>query len=281
MKILRRAAVGGALTLALLGLSTATAQTDTGLNMSAGVASADEGRSFPGCPLLLENKSSGPCVEKLQNELKKVNPAHNLTVTKTFDAPTRIAVLDFQGRNHLDADGNVGSVTADELQRQYDAIVNEAQPPVQPGAPTAPAQDEPPNIPNPSIPPGGPFPNPKDPAVWEPEGIIVNIGKYEAVYKKDGAGATYWFTRAATAMLDEDNFVFRSTPEDKAKSCASVNFSSLADRSTEICVVALAQRQLFQDKTKQANEENACLRVKVLADIPVGFESDNGRLCMD
>src|SRR6476469_7191817 len=93
-----------------------------GLCASAGVASASEERSFPDCPLLLEDKSSGPCVEKLQEELNAVNPEYGLVVTKRFDAPTRIAVLDFQGRNHLDADGNVGSATADELQRQFDAV---------------------------------------------------------------------------------------------------------------------------------------------------------------
>src|SRR5256885_7613141 len=71
-----------------------------GLFVITGVASASDDRSFTGCPLLLEAKSSGPCVEKLQSELNAVNPQYKLTVTKSFDAPTRIAVLDFQGRNH-------------------------------------------------------------------------------------------------------------------------------------------------------------------------------------
>jgi peptidoglycan hydrolase-like protein with peptidoglycan-binding domain len=83
-------------------------------------ASAAAGESLAGCPLLLEDKSSGRCVKTLQRELNVVNPAHNLIVTRVFDAPTRIAVLDFQGRNDLPADGNVGPITAAELQKQYD-----------------------------------------------------------------------------------------------------------------------------------------------------------------
>jgi hypothetical protein len=105
----------------------------SGSGMCAGVASTSDEHSFPGCPLLLEGKSGGPCVEKLQSELDTVNPGYNLVVTKTFDAPTRIAVLDFQGRNHLGADGNVGPITADALQKQYETIAN-PQPQPQPQA---------------------------------------------------------------------------------------------------------------------------------------------------
>jgi small ligand-binding sensory domain FIST len=43
---------------------------------------------------------------------------YHLDADGEFEADTRIAVLDFQGRNHLGADGNVGAVTADELSRQ-------------------------------------------------------------------------------------------------------------------------------------------------------------------
>jgi putative peptidoglycan binding protein len=105
-----------------------------GLGANTGLASAAEDRSFPGCPLLLENVSSGPCVETLQRELNATNPGYNLQITATFDAPTRIAVLDFQGRNQLGADGNVGSITADELQRQSGVMAPEA--PEAPEAPT-------------------------------------------------------------------------------------------------------------------------------------------------
>ena len=89
------------------------------LTLGSGIAAADtESGSFPGCPLLLENRSTGSCVTQLQNDLNDVNDGYHLTPDGEFGADTRIAVLDFQGRNHLGADGNVGAVTADELSRQ-------------------------------------------------------------------------------------------------------------------------------------------------------------------
>lgn len=74
-------------------------------------------RSFPGCPLLIE-RFSGDCVVQLQRALNSVNSAYGLTEDGQFGPMTRIAVLDFQGRNRLGADGNVGGITADELLRQ-------------------------------------------------------------------------------------------------------------------------------------------------------------------
>lgn len=74
--------------------------------------------SFAGCPVLLEDRSSGSCVRKLQRYLNAVNDEYDLAVTGRFGRDTRIAVLDFQGRNGLDADGNVGDDTARELRRQ-------------------------------------------------------------------------------------------------------------------------------------------------------------------
>jgi peptidoglycan hydrolase-like protein with peptidoglycan-binding domain len=114
-----------------------------GLGTTTGVASAAEARSFPGCPVLLEDKSSGPCVERLQQELNTVNSGYHLQTTATFDAPTRIAVLDFQGRNHLGADGNVGAITADELDRQSGATTPEAPPAPAPAPAPAPEASSP------------------------------------------------------------------------------------------------------------------------------------------
>lgn len=74
--------------------------------------------SFPGCPLLVEAASTGPCVERLQRSLNEVNADYDLPVTGFFGRSTRVAVLDFQGRNGLGADGNVGSDTARALARQ-------------------------------------------------------------------------------------------------------------------------------------------------------------------
>jgi peptidoglycan hydrolase-like protein with peptidoglycan-binding domain len=84
-----------------------------------------QARSFPGCPLLIE-RFAGDCVRKLQNDLNIVHPEYRLAVDGAFGPNTRIAVLDFQGRNHLGADGNVGGITADALSAQL--------PPPVPGA---------------------------------------------------------------------------------------------------------------------------------------------------
>jgi peptidoglycan hydrolase-like protein with peptidoglycan-binding domain len=73
-------------------------------------------RSFEGCPALVGN-STGSCVRMLQYELDSVGP-YNLLVDGTFGQDTFTAVLDFQGRNHLGADGIVGPVTADLLDAQ-------------------------------------------------------------------------------------------------------------------------------------------------------------------
>jgi peptidoglycan hydrolase-like protein with peptidoglycan-binding domain len=85
-------------------------------------AEAAEDGSFDGCPVLIEGRSTGECVAKLQTELNAVNPAYGLTPDGTFGPGTRIAVLDFQGRNGLGADGTVGRSTAQKLQQQFDAI---------------------------------------------------------------------------------------------------------------------------------------------------------------
>ena len=102
------AAMAGAVAMTLLNGGTA----------SAGIAD----RSFPGCPMLTENHSTGPCVERLQNDLNAVNPGYNLTADGVFGEGTRIAVLDFQGQNKrkygLGADGQVGAATADLLAQQ-------------------------------------------------------------------------------------------------------------------------------------------------------------------
>jgi peptidoglycan hydrolase-like protein with peptidoglycan-binding domain len=103
------------------------------LAMGAGPAIAapdTEYRSFPGCPLLVE-RFSGDCVQRLQHELNGVLSEYNLQEDGTFGAGTRIAVLDYQGRHHLPADGNVGSITADALQSEYDAT---QPPPAAPGS---------------------------------------------------------------------------------------------------------------------------------------------------
>lgn len=85
----------------------------------AGPAAADdtENRSYPGCPLLLEGQTSS-CVERLQRDLNAVDPDYALPETGFFGPATRTAVLDFQGRRRLPADGNVGGLTADALARE-------------------------------------------------------------------------------------------------------------------------------------------------------------------
>lgn len=103
--------------LALAGIATAPrASADT----AAQEPPPSETASFDGCPLLLEGQRS-ECVAQLQRKLNRVNSAYDLDVTGFFGPNTRIAVLDFQGRNHLPADGNVGQTTAHELDSQAGA----------------------------------------------------------------------------------------------------------------------------------------------------------------
>jgi len=80
-------------------------------------AHENETRSYPDCPLLVEG-DSGDCVARLQHDLNMVNTYYNLPQTGFFGVLTRTAVLDFQGRNGLDADGNVGGETTDVLADQ-------------------------------------------------------------------------------------------------------------------------------------------------------------------
>ncbi|NMO90062.1 peptidoglycan-binding protein [Actinomycetospora sp. TBRC 11914] len=115
----------------------------------SGVASAQTGSSFAGCPQLNEG-DRGPCVEKLQTELNAVHPYH-LEVDGIFGKNTRIALLDFQGRNHrtqpyLGADGRFGPATAKELQSQYDQVTNKSEPPT-PGGTGDPRSEPPANPP--------------------------------------------------------------------------------------------------------------------------------------
>ena len=83
----------------------------------AQAASPTDSRSYQGCPLLIEAEATNPqnCVQRLQNDLNRDNPGYNLDPDGKFGRLTRIAVLDFQGRHHLPADGNVGGITADAL----------------------------------------------------------------------------------------------------------------------------------------------------------------------
>lgn len=97
---------------------------------SSTTAWADDG-SFTNCPRLSENHSTGPCVVRLQNALNTVNSAYRLDADGVFGRDTRIAVLDFQGRNGLDPSGVVGKPTATALQRQ--ALAKGSVPSPRPG----------------------------------------------------------------------------------------------------------------------------------------------------
>ncbi|MDQ3900887.1 MAG: peptidoglycan-binding protein [Actinomycetota bacterium] len=73
--------------------------------------------TLPNRPRLSEG-DQGDCVRQLQLALNTVNSDYHLTEDGRFGPDTRIAVLDFQGRNHLGADGVVDPSTAIELARQ-------------------------------------------------------------------------------------------------------------------------------------------------------------------
>ncbi len=98
-------------------------------------------RSYPGCPLLLEGDQS-TCVERLQHDLNLANSSYDLPKTGFFGVLTRTAVLDFQGRHGLPADGNVGGETADLLADQ--AASNDNVP--SPGPGTSGASPAPPQV---------------------------------------------------------------------------------------------------------------------------------------
>lgn len=96
---------------------------------SVGVASADDSdHSIVGCPRLVEGDSSD-CVRTLQWDLDEIDAAHHLDQDGVFGPDTRKAVLDFQGRRHLGADGNVGPVTGAAIQKALSDPV-EPTPPV-------------------------------------------------------------------------------------------------------------------------------------------------------
>jgi pyruvate/2-oxoglutarate dehydrogenase complex dihydrolipoamide acyltransferase (E2) component len=120
-------------------LAAALITTSTFTLAGTGIASASTASgSFAGCPTLSEGHSSGDCVIRLQNDLDVVNSGYHLQSDGIFGRDTRIAVIDFQGRNHLGADGIVGSATADELTRQ-----SQAQGSVPTPAPSATSANEP------------------------------------------------------------------------------------------------------------------------------------------
>jgi hypothetical protein len=109
------AVVAAAIVLTSTGILGVAGAAPEDVNMVSGISTSERG--FPGCPKLSEGDESD-CVEQMQKALNAVNSAYNLRPDGKFGPDTRIAVLDFQGRNHLGADGVIGTITADELVRQ-------------------------------------------------------------------------------------------------------------------------------------------------------------------
>jgi len=70
----------------------------------------------------------------LQQSLNQLDFGYDLTVDGSFGPSTRIAVLDFQGRNNLPADGNAGEQTLSELSWQTESVSSPT-----PGDPIAPS----------------------------------------------------------------------------------------------------------------------------------------------
>ncbi len=80
--------------------------------------SASDDRSFPGCPRLSENNSTGDCVTTLQNDLEAMGYSLGPTgADGNFGSYTRKAVIAFQSDarsgsgSQLGADGIVGPET--------------------------------------------------------------------------------------------------------------------------------------------------------------------------
>lgn len=104
-------------------LSTVVAIVAASVTIGTSAASAAPSQSFPGCGTLIEGQS-GDCIKALQVYLNIDNPSYGLTEDRRFGRLTRIAVLDFQGRNRLPADGNVGPITADALIARAQVVQN-------------------------------------------------------------------------------------------------------------------------------------------------------------
>ena len=97
----------------------AASVTTLGLLLAApGTAAAQEEMiHLSDCELMLEGQNS-TCVALLQLALNKTGAPYNLNTDGSFGAGTRTAVLDFQGRNGLGADGNAGPEVTAALIRQ-------------------------------------------------------------------------------------------------------------------------------------------------------------------
>jgi peptidoglycan hydrolase-like protein with peptidoglycan-binding domain len=66
------------------------------------------------CGLMLEGQT-GTCISLLQLSLNETGAGYGLPVDGEFGPGTRTALLDFQGRNGLGADGNAGEATISAL----------------------------------------------------------------------------------------------------------------------------------------------------------------------
>jgi hypothetical protein len=77
------------------------------LAIPGSAAAQEEMIHLSDCNLMLEGQS-GTCVALLQLSLNETGAPYHLATSGNFEAATRVAVLDFQGRNGLAADGNAG-----------------------------------------------------------------------------------------------------------------------------------------------------------------------------
>ncbi len=111
-----------------------------------GVAAAQEEKlHLSDCGLMLEGHND-TCVSLLQLSLNKTGAPYHLDTDGGFGADTRTAVLDFQGRNGLGADGNAGSEVIAALIAQVgdhnvDDLVGQPPPPPDPSTDATPCND--------------------------------------------------------------------------------------------------------------------------------------------
>lgn len=113
----RPVTTGPSAVLRRVGISVANTALAAGLLLGApGTAVAEVALTseLSDCGLLLEGQSS-ECVRMLQTALNQSNASYGLAEDGEFGPDTRIALLDFQGRNGLDADGNAGPQTLSAL----------------------------------------------------------------------------------------------------------------------------------------------------------------------
>ncbi|MEJ2866440.1 peptidoglycan-binding domain-containing protein [Actinomycetospora sp. OC33-EN08] len=222
----------------------------------------DQDRSYPGCPLLLEGQRH-ECVARLQRDLTAEHPEYDLPGTTLFGPATRTAVLDFQGRHDLPADGNVGAETADLLADLVPEETTSSDP-----TPTSSTDDSASDGRRPEC--SVPRPDPSEGARAEEDWAVdqyvhgcTDAGSNKAWFTTNfgNVSNSYYFSPAATrqfdSWLDGHRNLDSQTGIGSFALCASI-------KSLACEVLGVSASVMFNDvknATEDAVERGSCLKV--------------------